>query len=328
MDALLGGLLQLCWHSGEQRLRAPLRIGATLLLASVSLLVVGTAVSLVGRVGGWSSPLGSTLGETVLAAVAVLLLVGIISVVDRRYLRDIGLRPGRQWTVEFGVGLALGGLMAGAVVLVVLLAGAASIEGTLVTREGDLLTDLPLAGGVGLGFVFFLLIATLEEIIFRGYLLVNVAEGVRGLLGDRTAVLAGVAVTAVLFGLAHAFNPAASVVSVLSIGLFGLLLGAGHALTNSLAVPIGLHTAWNFALGPVFGLPVSGLTTGATLLDVVPDGPSVITGGAFGPEGGLVSLWALAVGAALLAVWYRRSTGELAVDERVAQPDLRRSNRC
>ena len=59
-----------------------------------------------------------------------------------------------------------------------------------------------------------------------------------------------------------------------------------------------------------------------------PDGAGVVTGGAFGPEGGLVALAGLAVGAALLGWLGRRWTGGLAVAERIAQPDLLPGNRA
>jgi hypothetical protein len=73
----------------------------------------------------------------------------------------------------------------------------------------------------------------------------------------------------------------------------------------------------------VYGLPVSGLETSSALFAVEPDGPRVLTGGSFGPEGGVVMLAALAVGAALVVLWVRRSEGALFLQTHIAEPDLR-----
>jgi membrane protease YdiL (CAAX protease family) len=322
MDELRDGIEQLFWHRGEKRLRAPFRIGVTLFAALLVLVALGTTVSVLGLLGGPSGPVTAAIGEALLLVAFALLFLVIVRRVDRRRLRDIGLQPTREWLRDLGAGFALGGVMAAAVVLAALLSGLATVEGTLVTREGELFAGLSIGPGLAVGFVLFVLFATLEEVAFRGYLLVNVAEGARGIVDDRTAVLVGLAVTAVLFGLVHALNPGASVLSALNITLFGLLLGAAYVLTDRLAVPIGLHVAWNFALGSVFGTPVSGLTTGAALVAVELGEPAFLTGGGFGPEGGLLAVVALAAGAAGLAAWVRRSTGAIAVVERIAQPDL------
>ena len=326
MDALAGGIRQLFWHPGERRLRAPLRIGVTLPATILLFVVLGAVAPVVGAADG-AGGIAAVLGEAALIAAAIAAFVGIVRLVDRRPASDIGLQPTRRWLAELGVGGLLGAAMVGATVLVLLGSGLATVEGTAVTREGDLLGGLSVPAGLAVGTVLFFLLAALEELVFRGYLLVNVAEGVRGITDDRTAVRVGMASTAVLFGFVHALNPGASALSILSITLFGLLLGASYALTDRLGLPIGIHVAWNLALGPVFGLPVSGLGTGTALLAVAADGPSVVTGGAFGPEGGLVALAGLAVGAALLGWWGRRSAGGLAVAERIAQPDLLASHR-
>lgn len=118
--------------------------------------------------------------------------------------------------------------------------------------------------------------AVTEEILFRGIL----CRYLITLFG----LPAAVAMSAGLFGLAHLTNPYASVFSAITVGIeAGALLALAFAATNSLWYVIGLHFAWNFLEGAVFGANVSG---GAAhgLLKITITGPAVLTGGDFGPE--------------------------------------------
>lgn len=313
-EDIRGGLSQVFWNATEDRLRTPFRLGTALLLLLFVVVVVAAVVAL--------APAGDAAASVLLAAVLTLTLLGITYFVDRRHLTDLGLDLDSAWGRDFVVGLVAGLLMAASAVGVALATGVASVDGTLVTGDGTLVSggSLPLA--ILLSFAFFLLLAFLEELFFRGYVLVNLAEGLRGFTDSSRGTLVAVSASAVLFGFAHVANPNASVVSALNITLFGLLLGSAYALTDRLAIPVGLHAAWNFTLGPVLGTPVSGLDSGVALVDVSFDGSDLLTGGAFGLEGGLLALVALVVGAGALVAWVRLSAGDLSVREQIAQPDL------
>jgi membrane protease YdiL (CAAX protease family) len=102
--------------------------------------------------------------------------------------------------------------------------------------------------------------------------------------------LVALVVSAAIFGLLHAANPGASLVSSASIALeAGVLLGLAYALTRSLWLPIGLHFGWNFTEGGIFGAAVSGgQSHGLVKAAVV--GPDLLTGGAFGPEASVVAV--------------------------------------
>lgn len=315
-----GGFRQLYWNTDEGRARFPLRVLLALGIFLLALLVVGVGIELVDWLVGF--PADGAFETLVLVASFTLVVFVLLRAVDRRYRRDVGLGFGSRWWSDLAVGLALGACMAGAAVLPALLVGFASVDGTVVTREADLFAGLGFPVGLVVGCVFFALLGFFEELLFRGYLLVNTAEGTRSWLGDRDAVLAGVAVSAVLFGLGHAINPAASLLSTVSIVLFGGVLGASYASTDRLAIPVGIHIAWNATLGLVFGVPVSGLTTGVSLVAVEFDGPTLVIGGGFGPEGGLAALAALVVGVGGLVGWLR-FRGELTIVTDIAVPDLR-----
>lgn len=95
------------------------------------------------------------------------------------------------------------------------------------------------------------------------------------------------AVSAALFGFGHLGNPNATVFAAVAIALeAGVMLGAFYALTGRLWMSIGVHAAWNFTQGYLFGAAVSGGNFGPAIAHSVarPGLPEILTGGAFGPE--------------------------------------------
>jgi membrane protease YdiL (CAAX protease family) len=321
------------WNDRERRLRAPWRVVLGLLLV----LVLGVAGSVLGsaleRAGVGPGP--PTGGAGVVAQVAV--LAGFVAglclagrYVDRRRLHDFGLGQSRAWWADLCFGLALGVAMPGVVFGLELAAGLVQVTGTLVTRSGPTLpatSGVPFALAFAVTAAYFVAVGVFEELFFRGYLLTNVAEGLRGWrLGTRGALAVATVLTSGLFGLAHTANPNASVLAAVTITLYGGFLAAGYLLTGRIATPIGVHVTWNLAVSSVFGFPVSGIRTPVTVVAVEQTGPAVVTGGEFGPEGGLVSLVALAAGFGALLGWVRWREGGVKLRESVARPALRRED--
>jgi membrane protease YdiL (CAAX protease family) len=145
----------------------------------------------------------------------------------------------------------------------------------------------PLAKGLLIAFSA----AVAEEIIFRGFLFRLFAK----LVGTWGALV----ITAALFGALHAFNPGATVGSSVAIALeAGVLLGAAYAATQRLWLPIGLHMAWNFTEGSVFGMDVSGHSAQPSLLIGTLHGSNLMTGGAFGPEASILAVVVCLIAAA------------------------------
>ncbi|MEU1606428.1 CPBP family intramembrane glutamic endopeptidase [Micromonospora matsumotoense] len=139
-------------------------------------------------------------------------------------------------------------------------------------------------GAVGL-FGFMAAAAVTEELLFRGLLFRLVEER----LGTWLSLL----VTGVLFGLIHLANPDASVWGATAITIeAGFMLAACYAATRTLWVPIGLHFGWNFAAGGIFSVVVSGNGESKGLLDATMSGPTLLSGGDFGPEGSLYTVLA------------------------------------
>lgn len=144
------------------------------------------------------------------------------------------------------------------------------------------------------GLAAALAAALVEETLMRAIFFRIVEES----LGTVIAVIA----SAALFGFLHAFNPGATLVSMVAIALeAGVILAAAYLCTRRLWMAIGLHTAWNFSEGGLFGASVSG-HPGHGLFASHFTGPPIVSGGAFGPEASLVAVVVcLIAGAALLA---------------------------
>jgi len=247
----------------------------------------------------------STLSITLAVLVAGRLL-------DRRRFIDFGLGLGRDWWIDFGFGLALGALLMGGIFGAELALGWVTVTDLWHSAGG-----LPFAVAILVPLLAFIFVGYYEELLVRGYLLRNLAEGLGfRAIGSRWALLLAWLLTSALFGFLHAGNPNASFISSFNIGLAGLLLGLGILLTGELAIPIGLHITWNFFQGNVFGFPVSGLRVSeATVVAIRQSGPEQWTGGAFGPEfgpeAGLIGLLAIAIGCGLTLLWVRWRTGRL-----------------
>jgi len=143
--------------------------------------------------------------------------------------------------------------------------------------------------------VLLVIAAFAEEAMFRGYALQTLSRA-------RLAWL-GVALTLALFGVAHLTNPnTVPGFTFINTAIAGLWFAIAYLRTRSLWLPLGLHWAWNWALGWFFGLPVSGLNVAShPLLKASDIGPYWLTGGSYGIEGGLAGTVALALGT--LVIW-------------------------
>lgn len=205
--------------------------------------------------------------------------------------REAGLGRG-AWTV----GPLVSAFAAG---LGVVLVPAALLLGTGAARfEPAMATDSP-------AFVTWSAVALLapaalaEELLFRGYVFGACLGGV-GRVG-------AVVVTSVAFGLAHLFNPGPTVASIAGVTCAGVFLAVVRLSTGSLVTAGMAHFGVNFAQAAVLHASVSGLALQAPGYRYVATGPAWLTGGAWGPEAGLVTVAAFAAASFLYLKWWRRA---------------------
>jgi membrane protease YdiL (CAAX protease family) len=162
-----------------------------------------------------------------------------------------------------------------------------------------------MAAVVGLAALQFLVAAFLEEIAFRGYMYQVLMQGI--------TVIPATLVLALGFALAHGGNPNVTIFALVNIGLASVWLSLAYLRTRSLWLPTALHFSWNFSQTTIFGFPTSGIRpVGSTLTLLDQSGPDWLTGGAFGPEGGLLGSRVLAA-----ACWWLFTTRTVH-----AEPDL------
>lgn len=320
------------WNQRERRLRAALRllvglvVFATVLVAASGLRAAVAGLSVAGPL---LVATVTVLGYLLYYGLNTATLLALSRWLDGRTLRGLGL-GGDGWWANLGFGLLVGVAMTTAVFLVELAAGLVAVDGVLVTRPENQfgVTVSPLAG-IPLTFLFFVGVGVFEEVLSRGYLFQNIAEGLDGIgpVGARGATAAATVVTSLLFALLHLANPGTTLLSTLNIAVVGVFLAGTYVVSGDLGIPIGIHITWNFSLSSLYGFPVSGLTTPVTVLSVRQTGPALVTGGRFGPEGGLVFYLALAVGVALTWWWVRRTEGAVRFRTGLTDPDLRNPKR-
>ncbi|HZD56414.1 MAG TPA: CPBP family intramembrane glutamic endopeptidase [Anaerolineales bacterium] len=319
--------MNILYNPSEHRLRALWRLliqflvgflglGVLNLLAAfvIAFLLILTAQIPFGLLGDGQELIRALNGEfehlPVLFGVrslVVLLFVGLIygllaRWLDRRPWREYGFHFNAAWWRDLGFGLLLGAVLTGTIFGVEYLLGWVAVTGTLENGQ----PQFPFWQLLVSGLFAYVFVGVSEELFARGYSIRNLAEGLNlPRLSSKAAVLIAYLLTSIVFGFLHGNNPNATLASSLNLALAGLFLGLGFVLTGELAIPVGLHITWNFFMGHVFGFPVSGVDDNLSLIAARQSGPAVWTGGAFGPEGGLLGVAAILLGMLLVWAWVR-----------------------
>jgi len=232
----------------------------------------------------------SVIVEAVAVTVSVFLARRFL---DKRSIESLGLQLSPRTLYDILAGILITLLQMGLIYLVMDWMGWITFEGFAWQFDpiGLVLQNTLLF------FIIFVFVAWNEELLSRGYHLQTITSGLN--------LFWGVVISSTIFGLIHIGNPGATWVSTLGIFLAGLFFAYAYIRTRQLWLSIGMHLGWNFFEGVVFGFPVSGLDI-YPLIRIEVHGPELWTGGAFGPEAGLVILPALIVGAGLIYLYTRK----------------------
>jgi membrane protease YdiL (CAAX protease family) len=223
----------------------------------------------------WPEGPGSLAGASGLQTVVTILAFAVATWVFGVRLGGLGARELR-WRGS-GRGAARGFLL-GALPAIAAMALAVPLAGAAWIPDGG--TALAWAATLpGLALVL-LPAAFAEEFAFRGAGLVLLARAIGRPLAVTTL--------AAFFALAHVLNPAVTVLGIVNVALAGVFLGATFYMPGGLGTATAAHFAWNMSLASL-AAPVSGLPFLLPGIDYLPGSPPWLTGGAFGPEGGLIA---------------------------------------
>ena len=227
------------------------------------------------------------------------LIAGVVATVvcapllERRSFGSVGFKLHRRWWRDFLLGCAIGGSAIALAVGLAKLGGAVSFEPA--THLGAPIAERSMLLAAAAAALFFLVAAAFEELLFRGFAFQALVHNV--------GPVAALALSSMFFGAAHVANPNATALSTINTMLAGVWLGAAYLATRSLWLATALHFSWNFVMAFAFGLPVSGWVTLDRLALVYAESgnPEWLSGGGYGPEGGIAATVALLL--ATLLIW-------------------------
>ncbi len=264
----------------EGRLRTVWRLGA---FGGVFIACTVVLVLVVSQVFGASGKAIALNQIVMLGATLVATWFGVV-MIDRKKFLTVGLYLRRNWLRQLTAGIAIASAMMALILFIEIAFGIVEVQGVQPTIEHGVFTFLQ-------GLYLYVLVGFAEEILLRGYPLQTLIEGTNK----------GVALilTSALFSALHIGNPNLTAISMANIFLAGVWLGSAYLVSGSLWAPIGMHIGWNFMQGTILGFPVSGIVDRGLLLSLE-QGDDWLTGGAFGPEGGLLATLILIAGTAVL----------------------------
>ena len=230
-------------------------------------------------------------GSIAMAASAVAAGAVLMRYVERRPVGALGLAwTGATWR-ELGIGLAIGLVAITFATAVLLIAGRVRYGAQPGAASDWLLAVTATFGALAVP-------AFAEEVLFRGYPFQLVAQ--------RAGAPMAVVVGSVAFAWAHGGNPNVGGLALANIFLAGVLLSLAYLRTRSLWFATALHLGWNWGMASLFDLPVSGLEFFDTpVYEPAVGGPDWLTGGAFGPEGGLIGTAAFGLAVFAVLRWPR-----------------------
>ena len=222
--------------------------------------------------------------------------------VNRKPFGAVGLSLHPAMPREFAMGCLLGFLMIAGIFVVEYALGYVRLSGKMLSlRESSLLA--------GKAAATFVVAALIEELLFRGYLFQTLIQAI--------TFLPALILTVLFFAVSHAGNPGATIFPLVNVALAGAWLSFAYMKTRSLWLPIGLHLSWNFAQTTLFSFPISGFRFDEkSLFSLTQTGPEWITGGSFGPEGGILATMALLLCTThiLKSSMYRTPEGTITLD--------------
>jgi CAAX protease family protein len=204
------------------------RVGLFVLAAAVVFVLAGAAPMMVPPSADWPWP-WTRIANGVLATAGALVITHLFIKSDGLDAKAIGVAIvsgslGRL-LIGVGIGLAMFGLH---LTIITFIGGGIEFE-----RDPDVGFKL-----LGLAALTYLLLSAMEEVAFRGYAM--------RVLDARYGLWVAQLVIAALFVFYHVAGGQDPMSALLGTGLGSLCFGMAAMASRGLALPMGLHAAWNF----------------------------------------------------------------------------------
>ena len=193
--------------------------------------------------------------------------------IEKRPIRTMGFSKGNGLS-EFAKGVLVGAIMITTVLVVFFITGDAKFE--------RIQFSLPFLVSWMLVLIGYILQTAAEEIYIRGWLVPIISY-------HKNAYLA-ILIASTMFSYFHLDNNGASWLSTLHLFIFGLFTAVYAMKRGNIWGPCGFHFDWNFIMGNVYSFHVSGYDSESSLMYFTTSNRTFITGGQFGPEGGIPGL--------------------------------------
>ena len=181
----------------------------------------------------------------------------------------------KRFTKGYGTGILIGIGSMSAITIPIL----------LFFHQGEFLTTLNLSTQnvtmVIFWLLFFLIQGASEELMVRSIIMPTIAR--------QWGVKKSVIITALLFAGLHLFNPNINLLGFINLFISGLIFGVMVYYYESFWEVFAFHSFWNFVMGNVYGISVSGMDQLNSLFTANIQGPAILTGGAFGVEASIIA---------------------------------------
>ncbi|MGT2948103.1 CPBP family intramembrane glutamic endopeptidase [Streptococcus devriesei] len=225
-----------------------------------------------------------------------LLVFAWVKWAEKRPISSLGLFR-ENWIKDIVKGWGVGMLVFSAAFLLTYLFGGVELRSVNFSTAAVLsvLSTIP----------FWFIQGGTEELLTRGWLL--------PLINKRSNLAAAVGISSSLFGLMHLANSHVTVFSILSIILSGVFMALYMLKTDNLWGVAGLHGAWNFTQGNLYGVAVSGQGAGTSLFHFASKAGAAdwISGGAFGTEGSLLTSLVLLAAIVILTLLLKKESNSI-----------------
>lgn len=248
-----------------------LKVFGFLAVYFIALIIAGILYTTLDLTAG--SKISSLLAGTVSTFVALLIIYLYLKLDNSSFSRiGTGFTPG--WDKKLLRGGIEGTAVQLIIIIILLVSGFAAFRGIAVTSPIEIISKL----AIGL-LKFLVLVGFTEELITRGY--------IYHYLKTRFTVTGAVLITSLIFSMMHFFNPNVTMLALFNIFLAGVVMNLMVIRDGNIWSAVGFHFGWNFTMGILFSIPVSGGGEEG-IIQLSLRGHELLTGGSFGVEGGLI----------------------------------------